>query len=58
MMTAFLVFLGLSSCVTLALVTAVVVGARRTAPVDGDMDVTVVTTRAHGEATFVPAYSR
>ena len=56
MMTAILVFLGVSSFATLALITAVVAGARRTSPIDAESEPMILTSSTESKATFVPSY--
>lgn len=59
MTTAILIFLGLSACASLAIVSAVVVGARRS--ISGEeahtSDATEGTREAGSKASWVPAYN-
>ena len=58
MMIALLVFLGLSACASLAIVSAVVLSARSQMPVDAEADAAVLTgSPASGKATLVPSFS-
>ncbi len=59
MTTAILIFLGLSSCATLAIVTAVIVGARRSIPSTDAVacDEATAVQGSGSKASWVPAYN-
>jgi hypothetical protein len=58
MMIAVLVFMGVSSCASLAIVSAVVLSARSQMSIDtADADTAVLTGSAGAKATLVPSYS-
>lgn len=59
MMIAFLVFMGVSACASLAIVSALVLGARSQMPIESSEANSSVFTgsMAKSQATLVPSYS-